>query len=254
MCSGTVWAQGSQPAELPPEGFSGRQYIDSKGCIYLRETDGTDVNWVPRTLSQGEVMCGFAPTFPSTAKAEAEAPKQAEATPETPKPAEAIPETPKPAEATPETPAPTATTAVPAQTEAPKVATKPEPAKPAAEAPKEAVVEKAEPAKPEVSKEEPKPKVVAVAPRSDNAGNPPAVDFSRGDYIQIAAFAQKDNTRKTRELVEGLGLSVAVQTVRSKGKPLDIVFVGPFIDADSLKSALQVVRKAGYRDAFPRKK
>ncbi len=48
------------PAELPPGDFPGAQYIDSKGCVFLRDGQG---GWVPR-LYQGEVpTCGYPPTL-----------------------------------------------------------------------------------------------------------------------------------------------------------------------------------------------
>ena len=60
------------PAELPPEDYAGRQYIDSQGCIFLREKNGDAVIWVPRTVGNNQNMCGFAPTFPALVPLEEE--------------------------------------------------------------------------------------------------------------------------------------------------------------------------------------
>lgn len=76
------------PAEAPPEGFSGRQYVDSRGCVFLRAEVAGDVEWVPRLTAAREPLCGFRPTAEAaedTPAAAAEAPAQAaQARPEAP--------------------------------------------------------------------------------------------------------------------------------------------------------------------------
>jgi len=50
------------PAELPPPDFTGNQYVDSEGCVFIRAgTDGT-VIWVPRVTRTREQLCGFQPS------------------------------------------------------------------------------------------------------------------------------------------------------------------------------------------------
>lgn len=51
------------PAELPPAGFSGMQFVDSKGCVYLRAGRGGTVEWVPRVTRDRKLVCGFQPSF-----------------------------------------------------------------------------------------------------------------------------------------------------------------------------------------------
>lgn len=46
------------PRELPPGDFSGAQYIDSQGCVYLREGR----HWRPRLDPEGQPVCGFPPS------------------------------------------------------------------------------------------------------------------------------------------------------------------------------------------------
>lgn len=55
----------AEPAETPPFDFAGRQFVDSRGCAYIRaEVDGA-VSWIPRLASDRTVLCGFQPTFSS---------------------------------------------------------------------------------------------------------------------------------------------------------------------------------------------
>ncbi len=51
------------PAELPPDGYTGAQYVDSRGCIYIRAGTPGNVGWVPRVDRQRNHLCNFQPTF-----------------------------------------------------------------------------------------------------------------------------------------------------------------------------------------------
>jgi len=56
-------AKSTGPAELPPAGFAGSQFVDSKGCVYIRAGQDGAVQWIPRVNRTRQVICGFAPSF-----------------------------------------------------------------------------------------------------------------------------------------------------------------------------------------------
>ncbi len=62
-----LWAGGAMatsmtPAELPPAGYAGSQYVDSKGCIFVRAGSGGNVTWIPRMDRARNQMCNAQPS------------------------------------------------------------------------------------------------------------------------------------------------------------------------------------------------
>ncbi|SEQ46728.1 SPOR domain-containing protein [Thalassovita taeanensis] len=89
---GTVQAQSlrnaDEPAEFPPSSYKGSQYVDSKGCVYIRAGINGNVTWIPRVSRARQQLCGAQPTFANAKPAAPAAPVIVAAAP-APKPAPA---------------------------------------------------------------------------------------------------------------------------------------------------------------------
>lgn len=50
------------PSNMPPAGFKGQQWVDSRGCVFLKAGYGDQITWVPRVGRNRKALCGFPPT------------------------------------------------------------------------------------------------------------------------------------------------------------------------------------------------
>lgn len=80
---GNVQAQSlrnaTPPAEFPAPSYKGKQYVDSKGCVYIRAGIDGNVTWVPRVTRQRKQVCGYKPTGGPTAVAGGQSGQQGKA-------------------------------------------------------------------------------------------------------------------------------------------------------------------------------
>lgn len=75
---GAVLAQ-TVPAEIPSASFRGDQYVDSRGCAFVRVGVGGNTQWVPRVGRDRRQLCGFAPTSGASTGGAAPAPQNRQA-------------------------------------------------------------------------------------------------------------------------------------------------------------------------------
>ena len=52
----------ARPAELPPADYRGQQYVDSKGCLFMRAGAEGQTLWIPRVTREGVPLCGNPPS------------------------------------------------------------------------------------------------------------------------------------------------------------------------------------------------
>lgn len=76
MAGAQTLANASPPSEFPPASFKGKQYVDSRGCVYIRAGIDGNVTWVPRVTRSRKQVCGYKPTLPNARAAEPVAPRQ----------------------------------------------------------------------------------------------------------------------------------------------------------------------------------
>lgn len=51
-----------EPAEFPPSSYKGTQYVDSRGCVYVRAGISENVSWIPRVTRARQQLCNQTPT------------------------------------------------------------------------------------------------------------------------------------------------------------------------------------------------
>ena len=266
----SVAAQDSlSPAELPPAGFEGREYVDSRGCVFLRSTFGGEVTWVPRFGPDRQPICNGQTTTQAAAPASPEPATTAPAT-TAQAPAPAVRPVPQPVGQVRLPPAPTLGKEPPRRT-----ARATAPRKPAAprqaryrgpdadgrhpDCPLNAQYGRlvrvgggkimvmcvmspelfpeqvlAQPGKPGLT-EVPKEQTYASAPVGGH-----------GSVLQVGSFGVPANAHRVQSRLQAQGIPVNLH----RAGRLTVVTAGPFADGVQAHAALGAVRSMGIRDAF----
>lgn len=246
LSAGAVQAQSLSrlggPANLPPSGFDGQQFVDARGCLFMRAGFGANVTWVPRVDSGHNPICGYPPTF---AAATLQAVEKAMAPdPEAAPPDVAAPAAPVPAPAT-----------IPKPPKGYRLAWTDDRLNPLrgigtaeGQAQQDRLWTRQVPAQ-----------LVAATPRV--AGKPAArvavstMSAPEGDlraFVQVGSFGDPANARRAGETLAALGLPVATGRLTRQGKVLTVVYAGPFSAADTARAGLAAARAAGFGDAVLR--
>lgn len=56
------------PAEAPPAEFSDAQYVDSRGCVFVRAGSNGQTTWFPRFGDDRQPLCGYEPSLGGAAR------------------------------------------------------------------------------------------------------------------------------------------------------------------------------------------
>lgn len=257
------------PAEMPPPGFEGVQYVDSRGCAYIRAGMGAQVTWVPRVDRDRNPVCGLPPSLGGvTSTAATATPRRTAATPRrAPVASGELATSPRPPDASaPQhvaitSPRQPITWLPPADGEAvahrlsrPEGETCPglDPVAQAwMRAPDRAAL-RCGPQARHPADDGPISASAAPAPAAAPSAPQPAAQPAAGTagFVQVAAFAVPENATATAARFRAMDLPVRTLRHRGPRGELRLVRLGPMPDAGALRAALEAARSAGFADAY----
>ena len=238
------------PENLPPSGFSGQQFIDNRGCLFLRAGFGDVINWVPRVDATRKPVCGLIPSF-ATEVAEVEVPpSEPVLASEPPAPVARAAAPPKPSVAALAVSAP----AIPKPPAGYELAWTDDRLNPLrgvgtaeGQAQQDRLWTRDIPAR--LVADQPKARLAQQVTVSTMSAPDAATDAT---FVQVGTFGQPANADGVRARLSALGLPVSTATITRSGKMLQVVYAGPFGSASAARNALTTARNAGFGDAVLR--
>ncbi|QDC08656.1 hypothetical protein FHY55_05105 [Oceanicola sp. D3] len=264
------------PAEFPPASYKGAQYVDSKGCVFVRAGFEGAVSWVPRMTRGRKQICGVSPTFAKAPKPNVPVVTDAPTRTVAARPAPAQTQTRTRAatsgEATTRTRVVKQRSSVPSATtrSEPRVvrrAATPETRQASTRTTTETRVIRRQSSTSSVTRGEPRVvrREVAPAPRQPaaqprvvrrSAASAPATTrqpaaASSGRYVQVGTFFDDIEARQTASRLRGAGLPVRTRAMTRSGKRMTIVMAGP-LAGSALTAGLRKARALGFSSAYVR--
>jgi cell division protein FtsN len=245
------------PAEFPPITYKGAQYVDSKGCVFIRAGSFADVAWVPRLTRQRKQVCNRRPTRISAKDLEVAEPSEVmKITLDGLKPVTADPAQAKPTETT------QSNSFYWTQTEPYRLIDRltqrdvtaivaliypyTDFATQKAELGMVSIVRKEGQTYKHLVRNSPvvQPLVQKASPTSR------ATDR----FVQVAAYVSSKNAQRTAALLSSEGLSVKFSTIRQGRQDVQLVLTGPFRTKEAASQTLRHVVQMGFADAYIRKR
>lgn len=260
------------PAEIPPASYAAKQYVDTKGCVYVKAGVGNSVTWVPRVTRSRELVCGYRPSLQTLAQPAAVknvptvAPlRTASATQKT------RPATVKQTAASPVPRLPKGYKPVwddgrlnprrgfgteSGKAEMRKVWTDTVPMKLVPENGQDVKLKQAHIRYQEAngtgssSRTATGTKSVPKTMRVAKSSSRKVSTKSGGRLVQVAAFGVAGNAQTTANKFHQMGLPVVLRSTKYNGKNLNVLYLGPFARNADIKVGLNAAHTAGFKDAF----